>query len=471
MKETTYNYYEAYWGAQRSEASLFPTCSFIAMVVCVINCALPEVEMLLTQGHCPIPIATIKIACFGLLFGLTLLYGKLDLSAFPTGMWVVAMFFLALDFPFLLIWQNKPLGDVLFSYNATFCPLIFAPAACALRGKVPERLSLQIIVLIFSICALVGSAQFIFQVPVVQTASSDGNFRIYASWWMQQGESTIRAFSIFGSALEYGNFAVIVAGIGIGMCGRPGGWIKGLPLYLLAAVCCYTTLTRVVFLELVFVTFAALTFTFGRSLRRVVWQPIVGLVVGVGIAFSGLTQIASESKTLYDSGSLSVRLLQWEVFGLELLHSTRWQQLFGLGYCEADKPVIVPVKDQLRGKAAVALVDNLYLALTLHIGLVGMVIIVALLWAMWRHLRAETIKHPTPMLIGIASFWSTFLLTGMFNVEPALYGFWFLIATMFFQASGYVDWGVPWAGQLQHLSVPEQTAGAIPVKEFPLESA
>jgi hypothetical protein len=467
MSETTYNYFEAYWEAQRPEASLFSTWGFIAMVTCVINSALPEAEVLLSGGRCPIPTGVIKIVCFGLLVGLALLYGRLDFSAFPTGMWVVAMLFLALDFPFLLIWQDKPLGDLAFSYNATFCPLIFAPFACALRGKVPERLSLKIIVLVFLICALVGSVQFIFQVPVVQTASSDGNFRIYASWWMQEGQSMIRAFSIFGSSLEYGNFAVIIAGIGIGMCGRPGGWIKGVPLYLLAAACCYTTLTRVVFLELLFATIAALTFTFGRSLRRVVWQPIVGFVVGGGIAFSGLSEITNQSQTLYNSGSLNVRLLQWEVFGLELLHSTRWEQLFGLGYCEADKPLIVPVKDQLRGKAGAALVDNLYLALTLHIGLVGMLIIIALLWAMWRHLRVETIKHPTPMLIGIASFWSTFLLTGMFNVEPALFGFWFLIATMFFQASRYDDWAVPWANQLQQLALQQQTASAVPSEGDP----
>ena len=106
------------------------------------------------------------------------------------------------------------------------------------------------------------------------------------------------------------------------------------------------------------------------------------------------------------------------------------QKLFGLGFCQADKPVIVPRRDDFLGKASTVLVDNLYLALTLHIGLVGMVVIVALLWAMWRCLRKETIKRPTPLLIGISSFWATFLMTGMFNVQPALYGFWFLIGIL-----------------------------------------
>jgi len=120
------------------------------------------------------------------------------------------------------------------------------------------------------------------------------------------------------------------------------------------------------------------------------------------------------------------------------------QKMLGLGFSQADKPVIVPVRDDLYGKASNVIVDNLYLAVTLHIGLIGMIVIVALLWALWWRLRAETIKRPTPLLIGIASFCSTFLLTGMFNVQSALYGFWFLIAIMILQREGEAgEAGIP----------------------------
>jgi hypothetical protein len=51
--------------------------------------------------------------------------------------------------------------------------------------------------------------------------------------------------------------------------------------------------------------------------------------------------------------------------------------------------------------------------------------------------------RPTPLLIGIASFWSTFLLTGMFNIQLAIYGFWFLIAIMILQRDGEADVGSP----------------------------
>jgi hypothetical protein len=460
MSEITCDYGEIYRQVRRPQGGVLGTTALLAMIACIINCALPELEMLITGGRCPVPIAAIKIACFGLLILLTLTYGRLDLSAFPTVMWLVVMTFLLLDFPYLWFWQGKTPGEILLAYNAYYCPLIFAPLACAFTGRLSERQATQILVGIFLVCALIGWAQFIFQTQVVQLASSDGNFRIYASYWMQEGSSTVRGFSIFGSALEYGNFAVLAAAIGIGMCGRPGGWITGVPLYLFAAACCYTTLTRVVFLELIFATFAAVTFTFGRSSRRMIWQPLVALVTGGIIALSGVAEFVGQKKTLYDASSLQLRLLQWEIYGVELLHSTFLQKMFGLGLCQADKPVIVPVRDDFYGKATTTIVDNMYLALTLHVGLVGTVVIVALLWTMWRHLRAEAVKRPSPLLIGIASFWSTFLMTGMFNIQQALYGFWFLIAIMILQRDAGADGKFLQPGQLRPLLL-EQGESAV----------
>src|ERR1700688_140504 len=168
------------------------------------------------------------------------------------------------------------------------------------------------------------------------------------------------------------------------MCGRRKEWIKGVSLYLFAAASCYSTLTRTAFLLFIFVTIAAVIFTFGRSPRRMTWQPLIGLVVALVIAFGGIGQKVSEARTLTDTGSLDLRVLQWGTYGEQLLRSTLPQQLFGLGFCQAEKPLIIPVDDVKIGNAYSILVDNMYLALTLHIGLVGMVIIVGLFWAMWR---------------------------------------------------------------------------------------
>jgi hypothetical protein len=312
---------------------------------------------------------------------------------------------------------------------------------------VSDKSATRILVCIFLVCAVIGWAQVAFQSSIVRLASNDGNFRIYTSYWIAAGDTaidrTIRAFSVFGSSLEYGTFVVLIGAIGIGMCGRPNGWIKGVPLYLLAGACCYSTLTRTVFLQFVFATIAALTFTFGRSPRRMIWQPLIGLVVAVAIAFGGMFQKMSEHRSLTDTSSLDLRVLQWGTFGSQWLRATLPQQLFGLGFCQAEKPLIIPADDIQIGKAYSVLIDNMYLAVTLHIGLIGMVLIVGLFWALWRRLRVETIERPTPLLIGIAAFCSTFLLDSMFNIFPAQYGFWLLIALMILQRDEETDVGYP----------------------------
>jgi len=457
MSELTYDYNELY-RQYHPQGSVLGTTAFLAMVACIINCALPQIEMLLTGGACPLPIAFIKSVCFGLLTLLALTYGRFDFSAFPTGMWVVAMTVLFIDVPILWVWQGKAPADIIFSYNAYYCPLIFAPIACAFTGRLSEQSPRRILVFIFLVCAMIGFLQVIFQSPIIQMASTDGNFRIYISWWTTPISRTIRATSVFGTALEFGNFAVLIAAIAIAMCGRPRGWVKGIPLYLIASACCYLTLTRVVYLELAFATFAAVTFTFGRSLRRMNWQPLVGLALSAFIAFGGISNlvVGTRGTVSNDTSSLDERLLQWGAYASELWHSTFLQKMFGLGYCEAEKPVLVPLKDEMFGGAIHVLVDNLYLALALHIGLIGTVVVLGLFWAMWRRLRIETIKRPTPLLIGIASFSSTFLLTGMFNVQPALFGFWFLIAMMILQRDGEADEDSQWPTEVDPATGLEQ---------------
>jgi hypothetical protein len=443
-----HNYEEAYSENQRPQSGMLSCLALLALLVCIINCAAPQVEMLLTGGNVPIPQGFVKLACFGLLIALTILYGKLDLTSFPVTIWIVAVGYLILVFPYLWFVQNKPPGDIIFDYNAYYCPLIFAPVATALKGRVPERLAIRIFLGSFAVCALLGWAQYILQDPLVRLASNDGNFRIFASQWMTAGETRIRSTSLFGSSLWYGNFAVLVAAIGIGMCGKPGGWRKGIPLYLFAAATCYTTWTRVVFLQLLLATLAAVTFTFGRRLNRVSWQPLIFLGLGVILAFGGIESLITTEEGLSSTSSLELRHQQWDVYGATLTHATIGQQLFGFGYCESDKPALIPANEKLLGKGSV-LVDNMYLALTLHIGLIGMLVIVALMWAMWRCLRSETVRRPTPVLIGIASFWSTYLVTGMFNVQPANYGFWFLIGTIIILPISAYEPNTRWPGEIE----------------------
>ena len=444
-------YRPAYLARDHEESSPFGILGVLAMLVCVINCVLPEFEMLVLGGRVPIPQAIIKVGCFAFLGALMVLYAKFDLTGFPTAIWVATLLYLALDFPFLWFIQRKEPTEALLAYNAYYCPLILAPIVTVLRGKVSPRGALLIILGTLATSSILGWAQFLMQDPIVKLASTDGNFRIFVSQWMQGGERSTRAMSFFGNAQEYGSFLVLVACVGIGMCRERGGWRKGLAVFLFAGATCYTTLTRATFVQLAVASVAALIFTFGKKPSRMRWQPILALALGLLIAFSGyakkLSDQISDKKSLADDGSLQQRLMQWGIYTSQLQHSSTAQQMFGLGFCQADAPAMVALKEEWN----LVLVDNLYLALVLHIGLVGAGLMLGLLWGMWTFIRRETIQHPTPVIIGIASFWSTFLMTGMFNIQAANYGFWFLIAVILSRRTSQI------APRLTHPELAEAT--------------
>lgn len=429
-------YENIYRRSQEAQGSFLATLGLLGLLICVINCVMPELEMLLTGGRVPIPQGAVKVACFAFLFGMTLLYSRLDLLDFPTTIWLATVLYLVADFPFLWFSVGKEPSEILLAYNAYYCPLILAPIVAALRGKVSRQAASCIFIGTFATSALLGWAQFLLQEPIVKLASTDGNFRIFASQWMQGGERSLRAMSFFGNAQEFGSFLVLVACIGVGMCRARGGWTKGIPLYMLATATCYTTLTRAAFVQLMVATIAALTFTFGKKPKRMRWQPWIAFALGLVIAFSGyakkVSDEISDKKSLADDSSLQQRLMQWGIYTSKIEHSSTAEQLFGLGFCQADRPAMVPLKEEWN----LVLVDNLYLALVLHIGIVGAALMIGLLWSMWRFVRDEAISRPNPVIIGIASFWSTFLMTGMFNIQAANYGFWFLMALLVARRNG-----------------------------------
>src|SRR5215472_4812109 len=185
MSTFIHPYRPLYYSPDYEESSPFGILGVLAMLFCIINCALPELEMLLLGGRVPVPQAIIKVACFAFLGALVALYGKFDLTGFPTTIWVFTALYLALDFPFIWLIQRKEASEALLAYNAYYCPLIFAPLVTVIRGRVTTRAANIILITTLLTSAALGWAQFIMQDPIVKLASTDGNFRIFASQWMQ----------------------------------------------------------------------------------------------------------------------------------------------------------------------------------------------------------------------------------------------------------------------------------------------
>jgi hypothetical protein len=352
-----------------------------------------------------------------------LLYRTVDLSCIPMTAWTAAIGYLVLVFPYLWFGLNKEPADILLAYNAYYCPLICLPVVTVLRGRVKERTAMGILLGIFAINAALGWAQFITGRPLIRLESVDGAYSVPLNLFQVGGNAymRVRAFGLFSNSMEFGYFAVIVAACGIGMCGNPANRLKGILLYLVGVSSAYSTLVRSVFLQVVICTIAALMFTFGRRPNRVKWLPLTALGIGLVLAVGGLPRsFGGSNQGLTSDASLQVRLDQWYFYATMFRHASIWRQLFGFGICQADNKVI----------RSIAVADNLFWGLTLHIGLVGMVLMLTLLWSLWLRMRAEAVERSTPLMIGLASFWSAFAMTGTFENAPAVFGFWYVVSIL-----------------------------------------
>src|ERR1700758_457879 len=95
------------WTDPQAGEALLSGTALVGLLVCIINCFLPQVEMVLTGGSVPLPQGLIKVACFAFLVSLILIYRTLDLSCFPTRMWIATIGYLLLAFVWLWLGQNK----------------------------------------------------------------------------------------------------------------------------------------------------------------------------------------------------------------------------------------------------------------------------------------------------------------------------------------------------------------------------
>jgi hypothetical protein len=76
------------------------------------------------------------------------------------------------------------------------------------------------------------------------------------------------------------------------------------------------------------------------------------------------------------------------------------------------------------------IIDNLPLALILHIGIVGLVLFSILLIKMWLYLRKEALATQQPFMIATASIFASLACSGIFNITFPTFGTVFALAIL-----------------------------------------
>jgi hypothetical protein len=391
--------------------------SLAAAVSClfsIVDGALPQLQMHLFAGEILINVFA-KGALWSCLALGAFLRPRIDLAGFPLSIWKLFVAYLVCEIGYLFWDLNLPLSTILHSFIGYYSMYLIAPAVLLFRSNVPGRVAIRWTVSLFLPCAAIGIAQNLTGRPLLYTASADMRFQIMS--WDFFGE--VRAFSLFSSGLFFGLFCSLCGALGIALSRtRP---LRGAGLVVLSGVACYTTLTRNSYLIFFFACIYSALVTFGHKPRRGLWAPTLFFVLGLAVLFAGLKSYDdANATTIQSSYSLIERASSWTYYAQQFARASTLHQAFGLGlYPDDHDSEVLPLP-----------VDNIPLAVTLHIGIVGLILFSALLIKMWLYLRQRALEGRSPIVVAAASFWATLATAGIFNSVFPLFGAVFCLAVI-----------------------------------------
>jgi len=395
---------------RHTRQSIYELLATVAMAACLlalVDGASPQLQMFLLSGRMLTNVFAKVLLVATLAYGL-LLNPKIDRSNLPLSTWAMCLAYLILDIGPLMSISDVPISVLLQSYNRYYSYLLLAPAAIVFRGKVSERLIIRGLVWSLVICAVIGFAQHVTVSPLLYTEDNDNQFVVQA--WKFFGD--VRAFSLFSSGLSFGIFCSLCGALGITL--SRDSLSRGVLLTTLAALACYTTLTRNAYLVFFCACSYSAIFTFGKKPTRGLWQPIVYFMLGVGAILVGLATYGNDTASdLQNNSSVFERVIEWTYYSDLLAKTSPGDLLLGLGI----------VQDATTDQAAApAPIDNVPLVLVLHIGIVGLIIMSVFMYKTWLYVRREALTHMQPFLIAAVSLWATLACEGLFSTILAPFG-------------------------------------------------
>ena len=389
-------------------SGIFALIRFAVLLIALfllVDAALCQLQMLVAGGKSPITPAVLKVALMGAFAAAFLFRGKLRNQS-ATKIALLFFAYLVVDTLYQYFGLGIPFTDILLSYNAYYALPLLGVIAISIPLKISDRLLTRLLIILSLICGGLGIAQYVTNSPIVSTQSSDGNFQVRV--WSSLGH--IRVFSLFGEPASCAVFFCLIGSLTVAMCRRKKNLIIAAPLLVLSLLISWASgaRTNIVGTACGVITSWVITFTAKRD--RTKWLPFLWLAIGITVALYAYFQTGSgglSTGVMTDATSFSERLAIWFRF-LEMFRSTSvLNLLFGYGMVQNSK--VDPTG--LGGS------DNLYLAVILHIGIVGLSLVMLLLWHLWQLVRTEAETRTSYLTTAVAATYSTVLLTGMFKLN------------------------------------------------------
>ena len=392
---------------------------FPVLLLSMIDGLMPQAEMALFAGHVLIPAVVLKWLVIAIAALGVLIKRKLGTSIPMLYAWTTLVTYLLFEAIFFTLTTNYSLTYILYSFEATLYFLLLLPFLYPFKEAVEERQISTVITWLFVPLVILGIWQGATNHPILPTISVGHYFQVYS--WDFYGR--VRAFSLFGSASNFGHFLALVAAMSVVAVSQWKGLRKSLAAMCLAMalIATYMTLTRATYVEVLLAVTTATLITFFKW-RGVRLSLLWGVYAGIGlfVAFVAPATIAGLRGTdhLFADASLLVRYEEWAHYGGIWLNHGIATMLFGTGLMQSSR---FAVTRQI-------VIDNVWLSLLFQFGLVGLIIVLAFIWQLWKTLVDGLQAHPRSILtIGVVSACSTFPFTSIFGITTLDYLLLFMI--------------------------------------------
>lgn len=384
-----------------------------------VDGVLPQLQMVMFGGRIPlasffVKVIIICVLCTAVLFHV---YRKGTVRWPKVTRWPYFLFLIFLVGHFCLSLGEYPASYLLLSYNAYYMFLFLLPFTTYLEFSSRQFTRLMLVVSIPLIG--IGFAQYFLGSPLLPTSSNDGYFYVLA-WEYYEN---VRSFSLFSSGLQYGYFLSFLAPILVFFCWKTVGvnrFFSFIGLVILSFAC-FTTFTRNIYIQFTFsVTTAMLLLALSRRSGASAYQNglpllpfIYGLIATATVFLGQLFRLASaKDSIILQDESLLIRFVNWEKYYRLITESGLQKLLFGVGLISGSR---VFIEDEV-------MIDNSFLAVALHIGLVGLLLWFLIMWRLWKWLlHISRIDKNNAAVFAITSYWSTWISGQLFNSGLNIY--------------------------------------------------
>lgn len=396
--------------------TLFGYSLFILWVFLIVDGIFPQLQMALFGEHVIIPSIALKFMLLLLLFIAAITLMKQQATV-PRGLfllWWTFSIYLLIDALIFSVRFSYPLDYLLFSYNAYYFFLLILPLIFFANDLLSEKIIVFYLMSVYLPLAILGLAQNVLKDPILPVVSADGFFRVFS--WEFYGQ--VRAFSLFSSAFQLGHYTALIGALGICFLNskKDGAKSLGFAFIVLVLATGFTTLTRATYLEISMTVVTAWMLLHSKrfiSKHLVPLLPLLYGAVGIFVAFilPRWISLISGQHPLLSNDSLLMRYTSWDVYGNLWMDSDLFTKLFGIGLIQNSRFSITEE----------VLIDNSFLAIIVHIGLLGLVIWLGLMWKAWQYTLEVAKKQESYLAIAIAAVWSTWIAISIFGIVTEIY--------------------------------------------------